>query len=68
MTEKFKGEGEMMISDRTEILECGCHYLNGEEETAEQIEFTRGLLYLPVGSKVLMPFCDMGWYAHEFSI
>jgi len=56
------------ITDKRFIFKLGYHWIGNEEEAAEQIEFARRLLYLPVGSKVLMPFCGPGWYAHELSM
>jgi SAM-dependent methyltransferase len=56
------------IADKKVIFKLGYHWIGDEEEAAEQIEFARRLLFLPVGSKVLMPFCGPGWYAHELSM
>ncbi len=56
------------VLDRKAIFKLGYHWVGDEEEAAEQIEFVRRLLYLPVGSKILMPFCGPGWYAHELSM
>ncbi len=56
------------VLDREAIFKLGYHWVGDEEEAAEQIEFVRRLLYLPVGSKILMPFCGPGWYAHELSM
>jgi SAM-dependent methyltransferase len=56
------------LLDRQAIFKLGYHWVGDEEEAAEQIEFARRLLYLPVGSKILMPFCGPGWYAHELSM
>jgi len=58
---------EVML-DRKAVFRYGYHWVGEEEEAAEQIEFARRLLYLPVGSKVLMPFCGPGWYAHELAM
>jgi len=56
------------MADTKVIFKLGYHWIGDEEEAAEQIEFARRLLFLPVGSKVLMPFCGPGWYAHELSM
>ncbi|MCS7186272.1 MAG: methyltransferase domain-containing protein [Armatimonadetes bacterium] len=56
------------VLDRQEVFKLGYHWVGDEEESAEQIEFVRRLLYLPVGSKVLMPFCGPGWYSHELAM
>jgi SAM-dependent methyltransferase len=56
------------VADKKVIFKLGYHWIGDEEEAAEQIEFARRLLFLPVGSKVLMPFCGPGWYAHELSM
>jgi len=56
------------IVDKKAVFKLGYHWIGDEEEAAEQIEFARRLLFLPVGSKVLMPFCGPGWYAHELSM
>jgi len=56
------------VLDRQAVFKLGYHWVGDEEESAEQIEFVRRLLYLPVGSKILMPFCGPGWYAHELSM
>lgn len=56
------------VLDREAAFRFGYHWVGDEEEAAEQIEFARRLLYLPVGSKVLMPFCGPGWYAHELAM
>lgn len=56
------------VLDRQEAFKFGYHWIGDEEEAAEQIEFARRLLYLPVGSKIFMPFCGPGWYAHELSM
>ncbi|MCS7265511.1 MAG: class I SAM-dependent methyltransferase [Armatimonadetes bacterium] len=56
------------ILDKWSVFKFGYHWVGEEEEAAEQVEFLRRLLYLPVGSKVLMPFCGPGWYAHELSM
>ncbi|MCX7642433.1 MAG: methyltransferase domain-containing protein [Armatimonadetes bacterium] len=56
------------IFDRKAVFKFGYHWVGDEEESAEQVEFVRRLLYLPVGSKVLVPFCGPGWYAHELSM
>lgn len=56
------------VLDRKAVFRFGYHWVGDEEEAAEQIEFARRLLYLPVGSKILMPFCGPGWYAHELSM
>ncbi len=54
--------------DRWSVFKFGYHWVGDEEMAAEQVEFLRRLLYLPVGSKVIMPFCGPGWYAHELSM
>ena len=56
------------VFDRRSVFACGYHWVADEEEAAEQIEFARRLLYLPVGSLVLMPFCGAGWHAHELAM
>ncbi|MGQ9727495.1 MAG: class I SAM-dependent methyltransferase [Candidatus Fervidibacter sp.] len=56
------------IADRHTVFKLGYHWVSDEETAAEEVEFLRRLLYLPVGSKVLMPFCGPGWYAHELSM
>ncbi len=56
------------VAGKKVIFKLGYHWIGDEEEAAEQIEFARRLLFLPVGSKVLMPFCGPGWYAHELSM
>ncbi len=58
----------MIVLGRNEAFAYGYHWVGEEEAAAEQIEFARRLLYLPVGSKVLMPFCGPGWYAHELAM
>jgi len=65
-----KGQVKAMeaIADKKVIFKLGYHWIGDEEEAAEQIEFARRLLFLPVGSKVQMPFCGLGWYAHELSM
>ena len=56
------------VLDRTALFRLGYHWVGDEDASAEQIEFARRLLYLPVGTKVLMPFCGPGWYAHELAM
>ncbi len=56
------------VLDRKEVFRFGYHWVGDEEEASQEIEFARRLLYLPVGSKILMPFCGPGWYAHELSM
>lgn len=56
------------ILGKKEVFKFGYHWVAEEEEAAEHVEFLRRLLYLPVGSKVLMPICGPGWYAHELSM
>lgn len=56
------------VADRHTVFKLGYHWVGDEETAAEEVEFLRRLLYLPVGSKVLMPFCGPGWYAHELSM
>lgn len=56
------------VFDRRAVFAFGYHWVADEEEAAEQIEFARRLLYLPVGSLVLMPFCGAGWHAHELAM
>ncbi len=60
--------GTEAIIDRSKLFRLGYHWIGDEEASAEQIEFARRLLYLPVGAKVLMPFCGPGWYAHELAM
>ncbi len=56
------------VLDRWAVFNLGYHWVGDEEMAAEQVEFLRRLLYLPVGSRVLMPICGPGWYAHELSM
>jgi hypothetical protein len=63
-----EGEGMAEVLDRQAVFTFGYHWIADEEEAAEQIEFARRLLYLPVGSLVLMPFCGAGWHAHELAM
>jgi D-alanine-D-alanine ligase len=62
------GEGMAEVLDRRAVFAFGYHWVADEEEVAEQIEFARRLLSLPVGSLVLMPFCGAGWHAHELAM
>ncbi|GBC98164.1 Ubiquinone/menaquinone biosynthesis C-methyltransferase UbiE [bacterium HR17] len=56
------------VSGRHDLFAHGYHWVADESEAAEQIEFARRLLYLPVGASVLMPFCGAGWHAHELAM
>ncbi|MCS7192308.1 MAG: class I SAM-dependent methyltransferase [Armatimonadetes bacterium] len=56
------------VLDKRAVFKFGYYWVGDEEASAEQVEFLRRLLYLPVGSKILMPFCGPGWYAHELSM